>query len=72
MTFLVRQLQPTSEGLPLEIYVFSSDQRWVQYEGIQSDIFDHLFAVLPLFELRAYQKPAGFDIVQGIKVATPE
>lgn len=72
MTFLVRQLQPTSEGLPLEIYVFSNDQRWVQYEGIQSDIFDHLFAVLPLFELRAYQKPAGFDVVQGIKLATPE
>lgn len=70
MTFLVRQLQPTSEGLPLEIYVFSSDQRWVQYEGIQSDIFDHLFAVLPLFELRAYQKPAGFDVVHGVKAPT--
>ncbi len=69
MTFLVRQLQPTSEGLPLEIYVFSSDQRWVQYEGIQGDIFDHLFAVLPLFELRAYQKPAGFDIVRATAVA---
>ena len=65
MTFLVRQLQPTSEGLPLEIYVFSADQRWVQYEGIQGDIFDHLFAVLPLFDLRAYQKPAGFDLVRA-------
>lgn len=69
MTFLVRQLQPTSEGLPLEIYVFSSDQRWVQYEGIQGDIFDHLFAVLPLFELRAYQRPGGFDILRGTPVA---
>ena len=69
MTFLVRQLQPTSEGLPLEIYVFSSDQRWVQYEGIQGDIFDHLFAVLPLFELRAFQRPGGFDIPRGNPVA---
>jgi len=69
MTFLVRQLQPTSEGLPLQVYVFSADQRWVQYEGIQGDIFDHLFAVLPLFELRAYQKAAGFDIARGTSVA---
>jgi miniconductance mechanosensitive channel len=72
MTFLVRQLQPTSEGLPLEIYVFSNDQRWVQYEGIQGDIFDHLFAVLPLFELRAYQRPAGFDILRGTALAADE
>ncbi|MDA0206708.1 MAG: mechanosensitive ion channel [Acidobacteria bacterium] len=69
MTFLARQLQPTSEGLPLEVYVFSADQRWVQYEGIQGDIFYHLFAVLPLFELRAYQKPAGFDIARGTSAA---
>ncbi len=72
MTFLVRQLEPTSEGLPLQIYVFSADQRWAYYEGIQGDIFDHLFAVLPLFELRAYQKPSGFDVAQGIKVALPD
>lgn len=72
MTFLVRQLQSTSEGLPLEIYVFSADQRWVQYEGIQGDIFDHLFAVLPLFELRAYQRPAGFDILRGTAPAVDE
>lgn len=62
MTFLVRQLAPDAEGLPLEIYVFSSDQRWVEYEGIQADIFDHLLAVLPLFGLRAYQRPAGADL----------
>lgn len=62
MTFLVRQLQPTAEGLPLEIYVFSRDQRWVQYEAIQADIFDHLFAVLPLFDLRAFQRPTGADV----------
>ena len=57
MTFLVRQLAPTEYGLPIEIYVFSTDQNWVNYEGIQSDIFDHLLAVLPEFELRAYQVP---------------
>jgi len=59
MTFLVRQLQPTERGLPIEIYCFSRDQRWVQYEAIQSDIFDHIFAALPYFGLRAFQFPSG-------------
>ncbi len=58
MTFLVRQLAPTEKGLPLEIYVFVNDVRWVHYEGIQSDIFDHLLACLPIFDLRAYQMPS--------------
>jgi miniconductance mechanosensitive channel len=62
MTFLVRQLAPSATGLPIELYVFSSDQRWVYYEGIQADIFDHLFAVLPLFGLRAFQEPSGLDV----------
>jgi miniconductance mechanosensitive channel len=62
MTFLVRQLQPTEQGLPIEIYVFSKEQRWVQYEGIQADIFDHLLAVLPEFELRVFQNPGGADL----------
>ncbi len=57
MTFLVRQLAPTPHGVPIEIYVFSNDQNWVNYEGIQSDIFDHLLAVLPEFDLRPYQVP---------------
>ncbi|MDE0828385.1 MAG: mechanosensitive ion channel [Vicinamibacterales bacterium] len=57
MTFLVRQLAPTQHGVPIEIYVFSKDQNWVNYEGIQSDIFDHLLAVLPQFDLRPYQIP---------------
>lgn len=61
MTFLVRQLPPSAEGLPLEIYVFSSDTRWAVYEDLQADIFDHLLAVLPEFGLRVYQKPAGSD-----------
>jgi miniconductance mechanosensitive channel len=59
MTFLIRQLQPTSTGLPLELYVFTNDTDWIKYEGIQSDIFDHLLATLPVFELRAFQFSAG-------------
>ena len=55
MTLLVRQLQPTAEGLPLEVYCFSNDTAWAAYEGIQADIFDHLLAILPEFGLRVYQ-----------------
>src|SRR5690606_1107416 len=55
MTFLVRQLAPGPNGLPLEIYVFTTDTRWAVYEGIQSDIFDHLLTVVPEFDLRVYQ-----------------
>jgi len=62
MTFLVRQLQPTSEGVPLEIYVFSKDTRWAVYEGIQADIFDHVIAVVQKFDLRIYQRPSGQDL----------
>ena len=61
MTFLVRQLSPESNGLPIEIYVFSNDTNWVNYEAIQSDIFDHLLAVLSEFDLRVFQEPAGND-----------
>jgi len=60
-TLLVRQLQPGPQGLPIEIYCFSNDQDWVRYEGIQSDIFDHILAVVPEFGLRLYQEPAGAD-----------
>jgi miniconductance mechanosensitive channel len=66
MTFLVRQLQPTEKGLPIEIYVFSRDQRWVQYEAIQSDIFDHVLAALPEFGLRPFQSPTGADIAGAV------
>ena len=62
MTFLVRQLQPTDRGLPLEVYVFSNDQNWARYEGIQADLFDHFLAVLPEFELRVFQLPTGADL----------
>jgi miniconductance mechanosensitive channel len=62
MTFLVRHLAPTERGLPIEIYVFSRDQVWSNYEGIQADIFDHLLAITPAFDLRVYQRPAGSDV----------
>ncbi len=61
MTLMVRQLAPTADGLPLEIYAFSNDTAWVSFEGIQADIFDHLLAVLPFFELRVFQHPTGGD-----------
>ena len=61
MTFLVRQLDPTEHGLPIEIYVFSRDQEWSNYEGIQADIFDHILAIAPVFDLRIFQSPSGAD-----------
>ncbi len=61
MTFLVRQLQPTEKGLPIEIYVFSNDQEWANYEAIQSDIFDHILAIVPEFNLKVFQNPTGDD-----------
>lgn len=61
-TIMVRQLQPTSQGLPLEIYAFTNTIAWVSYEAIQSDIFDHLIAILPEFGLRVYQAPSGHDL----------
>lgn len=67
MTFLVRQLQPTGEGVPLEIYVFTNDTRWVVYEGIQADIFDHLLAVIGQFGLRVFQTPSGHDVGSALE-----
>ncbi len=61
MTFLVRQLAPTPQGLPLEIYVFTNTIVWAEYEAIQSDIFDHLLAVVRQFDLRVFQEPTGSD-----------
>ena len=62
MTLLVRQLQPGSQGLPLEIYCFSNDTDWANYEALHADIFDHLIASLPEFGLRAFQEPSGSDL----------
>lgn len=62
MTLLVRQLAPTSSGVPIELYIFTNDIRWAAYEDIQADIFDHVFAILPEFGLRVYQGPTGADV----------
>ncbi len=59
MTLIVRQLQSGSEGVPIEVYCFSNDTNWFNYEGIQSDIFDHLFAMVPEFGLEDIPEPAG-------------
>ncbi|RUO43770.1 mechanosensitive ion channel protein MscS [Aliidiomarina taiwanensis] len=67
MTLLVRQRDPTSEGLPLQIYAFTNTTAWAEYEGIQSDIFDHLYAIVPEFGLRVFQKPSGRDVTDYIK-----
>jgi miniconductance mechanosensitive channel len=61
MMIMVRQLQPTPQGLPLELYFFSDGTAWVPYENLQSEVFEHLFAVLPQFGLRVFQAPAGTD-----------
>ena len=61
MTFLVRQLAPTQHGLPLEIYIFCKDKVWANYEAIQSDIFDHILAVIPEFDLKVFQNHTGND-----------
>lgn len=60
-TILVRQLQPGENGLPIEVYAFTNVNAWLEYERIQSDIFDHLMAVAPLFGLRIFQRPSGVD-----------
>jgi miniconductance mechanosensitive channel len=64
MTFLVRQLKPTEMGLPLEIYVFVNDIVWANYEAIQADIFDHILAIAPEFDLYVFQNPSGMDFRQ--------
>lgn len=62
MLTIVRQLQPGENGLPIEIYAFTSTTSWVPYEGIQSDIFDHILAIVPEFDLKIFQSPSGNDI----------
>ncbi len=66
LTLLVRQLQPTDRGLPLQFYAFSADTAWVAYEDVQSDIFDHVFASLPQFGLKAFQPPTGSDAIEAL------
>ena len=71
MTRMVRQLQPGPTGLPLEIYCFTATTAWLEYESIQADIFDHLYAILPEFGLQVFQQPAGADVRRGLAGITP-
>ena len=70
-SLIIRQLQPTSEGLPLEIYAFTNTTVWKDYEAIQSDIFDHLIAIIPEFGLKVYQAPSGADFKQFAAASAP-
>ena len=72
MTLIVRQLAPGPEGLPLEVYCFTNTTEWAVYEDIQSDIFDHLLAIVPEFGLRLYQKPAGSDLANLKRISLGE
>ncbi|MBO6608464.1 mechanosensitive ion channel family protein [Altererythrobacter sp.] len=65
-TLLVRQLPPSPEGLPIEIYCFTATTNWNEYEGIQADIFDHLLAILPEFDLKIFQEPSGADFQRAL------
>jgi miniconductance mechanosensitive channel len=64
MTVMVRQLKPGPEGLPIEVYCFTCTTEWLAYEDVQSDIFDHILAILPEFGLRLFQQPTGADLAQ--------
>ena len=69
LTCMVRQLQPTETGIPLELYFFSANKVWVAYEGIQADVFDHVLAIIPEFDLRVFQNPSGADLHRiGVKI----
>lgn len=70
LSMMVRHLQPSPEGIPLEIYCFSNETTWTIYEGIQADIFEHLISVMPYFGLRAFQAPSGLD-VKSLGTAPP-
>ena len=69
LTCMVRQLQPTETGIPLELYFFSANKAWVAYEGIQADVFDHVLAIIPEFDLQVFQNPSGADLRRiGVKI----
>ena len=68
----MRLLKPEPDGLPVELYCFTSTTAWGDYERIQGDIFDHLLALLPEFGLRAYQKPAGSDLLAATRGGAPD
>ena len=67
MTLMARSLESTTNGTPLEVYCFTATTAWLEYEGIQGDIFDHLYAILPEFGLLAFQNPSGNDVKLGLQ-----
>ncbi|MCM4166070.1 hypothetical protein KCTC52924_02981 [Arenibacter antarcticus] len=67
MTLMVRQLSPTPQGIPLEIYAFSADKRWVNYENVMSDIFDHLLAAIPYFDLKIFEYPTTYSGIPHVE-----
>lgn len=69
MLMIVRMMEPESEGIPVEVYCFSANTAWVEYERIQGDVFDHLLAILPELSLQLYQAPSGADFVYGLQGA---
>ena len=66
LIMLVRQLQPTAQGLPIELYFFSANTMWVKYEALQAEVFDHVLATVHRFGLKVFQSPTGLDL-QGLK-----
>jgi len=64
MTLLVRHLEPTPHGLPIQVYVFSKQTAWADYEALQADLFDHILAIVPEFGLRVFQEPSGADFAR--------
>jgi miniconductance mechanosensitive channel len=66
MIMLVRQLQPTAQGMPIELYFFSANTAWVKYEALQAEVFDHVLAMLHQFDLKVFQSPTGLDL-QSLK-----
>ena len=62
MTLVVRQLEPSEHGMPIQLYAFCSEKSLLEFENVQADIFDHILAVLPQFDLRVFQHPTGPDI----------
>jgi len=64
MSILVHQLDPVENGLPIEVYAFTTATDWEEYEKIQDNIFDHIIAIAPQFDLEIYQSPSGSDIIE--------
>ena len=72
LTCMVRQLQPTDHGIPIELYFFCALKDWVPYEGVQADVFDHVLAIIPEFDLQVFQSPSGRDFQRILPVASEE